>query len=251
MEDSTMPMMTKNPLIIAVLLTSLICGSCMAVVSLTQDSHSEDITGATATLSVSARAEASSPGKEQVDIKDLLVRIERLEGQIASYRKSSKEPQMMAMLEGFKSEIESFRKSEGQTQVDSDRSLPPQSVWDPTEAEYLKNSSLNYEESSSRSSESPVHDFVFEEGVQPESIVIVQGAVPGTLMSVEVKNRWGHWIEVYSGPDPQLGKLQEIWVECPEAPLTEAVRVEVEGGHGVEAVAVVKGDELVWSVLNR
>ena len=229
-----MPMMTKNPLIIAVMLTSLICGSCMAVVSLTQDSHSEEITGATAALSVPARAEASSPGKEQVDIEDLLVRIERLEGQIASYRESSKEPQMMAMLEGFKSEIESFRKSEGQT-----------------EAEDLKKSSLNYEESSPHDAESPVHDFVFEEGVQPESIVIVQGAVPGTLMSVEVKNRWGHWIEVYSGPDPQLGKLQEIWVECPEAPLTEAVRVEVEGGHGVEAVAVVKGDELVWSVLNH
>ena len=87
-----MPMMTKNPLIIAVMLTSLICGSCMAVVSLTQDSHPEEITGTTATLSVPARAEASSPGKEQVDIEDLLVRIERLEGQIAVIEKVLRNP---------------------------------------------------------------------------------------------------------------------------------------------------------------
>ena len=97
-----MSMLSKNPVFPALVLTGLITGLAMALFGMPETAMGDS--GSTVNLPVILAEKASAATEEPV-LKDLLERIERLEGELNRVRVSSPEPQVMAMLEGFRSEI--------------------------------------------------------------------------------------------------------------------------------------------------
>ncbi|MGE4619609.1 MAG: hypothetical protein AAEJ04_07355 [Planctomycetota bacterium] len=90
--------------------------------------------------------------------------------------------------------------------------------------------------------------FDLRTAVSPEAIVVVQGKDPGSVISVEILDSWNRWIEVYTGPDLSHDPSSETWVECPDTPATNKIRVAVSGSLGVEAVGVAVEEAVHWTM---
>ena len=82
--------------------------------------------------------------------------------------------------------------------------------------------------------DSVIHEQVFSfEGRSSLKLWFYSGdrAWPSEIF-VEVMDRHGNWVEVYTQNSPSGQPTSETWIECPSAPMTESVRVFVEGGSG-------------------
>ncbi len=240
-----MPLFLKNPIFPAILLTAVISGICMALVGMPGQ------VGAAAGDSPSAGPDVSVEASEPI-LQDLMQRVERLEGELGRVTSSSREPQLqepqlMAMLEGFRSEIELFRNSQGlgDEVVADDIDPNPSSSGSDSGIKEIE------EERASSESHSPVilHEqvFTFPKPVIPESLVIIQGAEAGHPVLVEFLDRHGNWIEIYANDKPFGKPAAESWLDCPGAPMTGYVRISVEGGSGIETVAAQRGESLTWT----
>lgn len=227
-----MSILSKNPLFPAVLLTAVIVGAAFFLIGMPGEAIGDS-------GPIPAAVEPAYASGEEILIQDLIHRIERLEGELNRVQNSSQEPQMMAMLEGFKSEIEEFRENHSNQQASMESSYAEDSPAVTTEAEFPVEDTMN----------SVIHEqvFSFEGPVVPEALVLIQGNDAGHPIFVEVMDRHGNWVEVYTQNSPSGQPASETWIECPGAPMTESVRVFVEGGSGVEAVAAENGEELYWT----
>ena len=227
-----MSIFLKNPMFPAVLLTSSICGAALFLVGMPGQAIGDS--GPVESVSEPVFATVDEPL-----IQDLLERVERLEGELNRVQKSSQEPQMLAMLEGFRTEIEAFRGTHANAESEIEE-MTPEAVAEEVSAD----PTTDFE-----TTEPVVHDqvFSFEGPVVPEALVVIQGSEAGNPVFVEVMDRHGNWIEIFTETNPVGEAAAEIWIECPGAPMTEHVRVMVEGGLGVETVAVENTGTLYWS----
>ncbi|MGB1772323.1 MAG: hypothetical protein ACPHP7_08820 [Planctomycetota bacterium] len=227
-----MSILSKNPLFPAVLLTAVICGAAIFLIGMPGEAIGDS-------GPVHAAVEPAYASGDESLIQDLIDRIERLEGELNRVQNSSQEPQMMAMLEGFKSEIEEFRENQSSQKTSMESPSADDSPVVSTEAEFPVEDSMS----------TVIHEqvFSFESLVVPEALVLIQGSDAGHPIFVEVLDRHGNWVEVYTENSPSGQPTSETWIECPGAPMTESVRVFVEGGSGVEAVAAENDESLYWS----
>ena len=227
-----MSILSKNPLFPAVFLTAVICGAAIFLIGMPGEAIGDS-------GPVPAAVEPAYASGEEILIQDLIHRIERLEGELNRVQNSSQEPQMMAMLEGFKSEIEEFRENHSNQQASVEFPYAEDSQAVTTEAEFTVEDTMN----------SVIHEqvFSFEGPVVPEALVLIQGTDAGHPIFVEVMDRHGNWVEVYTQNSPSGQPASETWIECPGAPMTESIRVFVEGGSGVETVAAENDESLYWS----
>ncbi|MBA4683931.1 MAG: hypothetical protein H2076_02880 [Planctomycetes bacterium] len=227
-----MSILSKKPLFPAVLLTAVICGAVIFLIGMPGEAIGDS-------GPVPEAVEPAYASGDEILIQDLIDRIERLEGELNRVQNSSQQPQMMAMLEGFKSEIEEFREnhSNQKTSVESDSSedSPVEASEDDFTVEDTKKSVIHEQV------------FSFEGPVVPEALVLIQGNDAGHPIFVEVMDRHGNWVEVYTQNFPSGLPTSETWIECPGAPMTESVRIFVEGGSGVETVAAENAESLYWS----
>lgn len=244
-----MSMLSKNPVFPALVLTGLITGFAMALFGMPETAMGDS--GSTVNLPVILAEKASAATEEPV-LKDLLERIERLEGELNRVRVSSPEPQVMAMLEGFRSEIEEFREQNSGLNKEREPSdalnsltfiddIPMSDQWDSSSEDEIE-----------LDDEPVLHEqvFSFTAPVIPEALAIIQGEKSGHPIFVEVMDRHGNWTEIFSSPNPEGEPSVETWIECPGAPMTEHVRVIVEGGWGIETVAAEKAGDLYWTTFS-
>ena len=241
-----MSMLSKNPVFPALILTGLISGFAMVLFGMPGMAMGDS--GSKADLPLNLQEKASAAQGEPV-LKDLLERIERLEGELSRVRESSHEPQVMAMLEGFRTEIEEFREQNSGVSMESEPMGSQGSSALDIEAPEVEDWNAIAESEFIADEEPVLHEqvFSFTAPVIPEAIAIIQGAEVGHPIFVEVMDRHGNWIEIYSMPNPQGEPSVETWIECPDAPMTEHVRVIVEGGWGIETVAAEKSGDLYWT----
>jgi len=235
-----MPLLPKNPVFLALLLTGVISGSCMALIGMPGQPVKVADTFQPQHYEVSVEA-------DQPLLQDLMERVEHLEGELGKVKSYSEEPQLMAMLEGFRNEIESFRKSQGNRENSNFEStdLEPTGISNEF-AEVLPESDEVFPNFSTTNE---LHEqvFSFYGPVIPESLLIIQGPDAGHPVLIELLDRHGNWVEVYSDSKPAGIPAVESWLDCPGAPLTEQAKVTVEGGMGVEMVPAQRGASLLWS----
>ena len=227
-----MPLLSKNPLFPAVLLTVGICGSVAFLVGMPDVASGDSGPASLAVEPVYASGETAL-------IESLIERVERLEGELNRVQKSSQEPQMMAMLEGFRSEIEEFREKHS-TELPVEEFSEKGGDSSPISMDFMMEL---------QTADPLIHEqvFSFEGPVVPEAIVVIQGTVAGHPVFVEVMDRHGNWVEIFTQSEPEGEPTSEFWIECPGAPLTEQVRVMVEGGSGVETMAAENAGSLYWT----